>query len=80
MEKLYDKTAKNRIANLTKKCEKLKDKRRSYNFCKRSTREADKLRSKYSKLDSNYTNEFEKRVTTNIEAAKAKLAASYRYR
>jgi len=35
--------------------------------------EAQRLKSRFDNLDSNYTKEFEKRVTTNIEAAKTKL-------
>ena len=73
----YDKTAKNRIANLTKRMrEAERDREEAIAYAKTQKEEADKLRSKYSKLDSNYTNEFEKRVTTNIEAAKTKLAAA----
>ena len=36
--------------------------------------EADNLKTRFSNLDKSYTEEFEKRVTTNLEAAKAKLA------
>ena len=35
--------------------------------------EADQLKNRFTNLDKNYTAEFEKRVTTNLEAAKAKL-------
>ena len=36
--------------------------------------EADNLKTRFSNLDNSYTEEFEKRVTTNLEAAKTKLA------
>ena len=36
--------------------------------------ESDRLRTRFSNLDKNYTEEFEKRVTTNLDAAKTKLA------
>ena len=38
--------------------------------------DADKLKTRFSNLDKSYTEEFEKRVTTNLEAAKAKLASA----
>ena len=71
----YSEGVQKRIAKLTRKMrEAERQKEEAIVFARTQQAEADKLRNKYSKLDDNYTAEFEKRVTTNIEAAKAKMA------
>jgi GH15 family glucan-1,4-alpha-glucosidase len=51
-----------------------RQKEEAITFAKTQKEEAEKLRNKYKTLDSSYTQEFEKRVTTNIDAVKTKLA------
>ena len=71
----YSEGVQKRIAKLTRKMrEAERQKEEAILFARSQQAEVDKLRNKYSKLDDNYTAEFEKRVTTNIEAAKAKMA------
>jgi len=71
----YSKGVKARIASLTKKMrEAERQKEEAITFAKGQQAEVERMKKKYSSLDENYTNEFEKRVTTNVEAAKAKLA------
>jgi hypothetical protein len=71
----YSKGVKARIASLTKKMREAERQREeAITFAKSQQAEVERMKKKYSSLDENYTNEFEKRVTTNVEAAKAKLA------
>ncbi len=71
----YSKGVKARIASLTKKMREAERQREeAITFAKGQQAEVERMKKKYSSLDENYTNEFEKRVTTNVEAAKAKLA------
>ena len=71
----YSKGVKARIASLTKKMrEAERQKEEAITFAKGQQAEVERMKKKYSSLDETYTNEFEKRVTTNVEAAKAKLA------
>ena len=71
----YSKGVKARIASLTKKMrEAERQKEEAITFAKNQQAEVERMKKKYSSLDETYTNEFEKRVTTNVEAAKAKLA------
>ena len=71
----YSKGVKARIASLTKKMREAERQREeAITFAKGQQAEVERRKKKYSSLDETYTNEFEKRVTTNVEAAKAKLA------
>ena len=71
----YSKGVKARIAGLTKKMrEAERQKEEAISFAKSQQIEIERMKKKYSSLDENYANEFEKRVTTNVEAVKAKLA------
>ncbi len=71
----YSKGVKARIASLTKKMREAERQREeAITFAKGQQAEVERMKRKYSSLDETYTNEFEKRVTTNVEAAKAKLA------
>ena len=71
----YSKGVKARIASLTKKMREAERQREeAITFAKGQQAEVERMKKKYSSLDETYTNEFEKRVTTNVEAAKAKLA------
>ena len=51
-----------------------RQKEEAIDFAKKQKDEAEQLRKRYATLDTSYTEEFEKRVTTNVEAAKVKLA------
>ena len=71
----YSEGVQKRIAKLTRKMrEAERQKEEAITFAKTQKEEAEKLRNKYKTLDSSYTQEFEKRVTTNIDAVKTKLA------
>ena len=60
-----------RIAKLTRKMrEAERQKEEAIAFAKTQKEEVDSIRNKYATLDTSYTQEFEKRVTTNIEAVK----------
>ena len=50
-----------------------RQKEEAIEYAKKVNTEAQQLKNRFENLDSNYTAEFEKRVTTNLEAAKAKL-------
>ena len=64
-----------RIAKLTRKMrEAERQKEEAISFAHNQKETADRLKRRYSSLDSDYTKEFEKRVTTNIDAVKTKLA------
>jgi hypothetical protein len=71
----YSDTVKKRIAKLTRKMrEAERQKEEAIEFAKKQKDEAEQLRKRYATLDTSYTEEFEKRVTTNVDAAKVKLA------
>jgi molybdopterin converting factor small subunit len=71
----YRETVKKRIAKLTRKMrEAERQKEEAIEFAKKQKDEAEQLRKRYATLDTSYTEEFEKRVTTNVDAAKVKLA------
>jgi len=71
----YSDGVQKRIAKLTRKMrEAERQKEEAIIFAKTQKEEAEKIRNKYKSLDSSYTQEFEKRVTTNIDAVKSKLA------
>jgi hypothetical protein len=71
----YSDTVKKRIAKLTRKMrEAERQKEEAIDFAKKQKDEAEQLRKRYATLDTSYTEEFEKRVTTNVDAAKVKLA------
>jgi len=71
----YSDTVKKRIAKLTRKMrEAERQKEEAIEYAKNQKEEAEKLKQRYTTLDSSYTQEFEKRVTTNLDAAKVKLA------
>ena len=73
--KEYSEGVQKRIAKLTRKMrEAERQKEEAITFAKGQQAEVERMKKKYSSLDETYTNEFEKRVTTNVEAAKAKLA------
>ena len=71
----YSDTVKKRIAKLTRKMrEAERQKEEAIEFAKKQKDEAEQLKKRYATLDTSYTEEFEKRVTTNVDAAKVKLA------
>ena len=71
----YSETVKKRIAKLTRKMrEAERPKEEAIKFAEKQKNEAEELRKRYTTLDTSYTEEFEKRVTTNVDAAKVKLA------
>ena len=71
----YSDGVQKRIAKLTRKMrEAERQKEEAIAFARTQKEEADKLKSRYDNLDTSYTQEFEKRVTTNIDAVKNKLA------
>jgi hypothetical protein len=71
----YSDGVQKRIAKLTRKMrEAERQKEEAIQYAHTVKTESDKLRTRFSNLDKNYTEEFEKRVTTNLEAAKVKLS------
>jgi hypothetical protein len=71
----YSEGVQKRIAKLTRKMrEAERQKEEAITFAKAQKEEAENLKNKFKTLDSSYTQEFEKRVTTNIDAVKTKLA------
>ena len=73
----YSEGVQKRIAKLTRKMrEAERQKEEAISFAQTQKEEVDKIRSKFNTLDSDYTNEFEKRVITNIEAVKARLSSA----
>ena len=71
----YSEGVQKRIAKLTRKMrEAERQKEEAIQYAQTVKTEADNLKTRFSNLDKSYTEEFEKRVTTNLEAAKAKLA------
>ena len=70
----YSDSVNKRIAKLTRKMrEAERQKEEAIQYAQNVKTEAEQLRNRFTNLDKNYTAEFEKRVTTNLEAAKAKL-------
>ena len=71
----YSEGVQKRIAKLTRKMrEAERQKEEAITYAQQIKTQADNLKARFSNLDKSYTEEFEKRVTTNLEAAKAKLA------
>ena len=71
----YSEGVQKRIAKLTRKMrEAERQKEEAITFAKTQKEAAEKMRKRYSSLDADYSKEFEKRVTTNLDAAKTKLA------
>ncbi len=71
----YSEGVQKRIAKLTRKMrEAERQKEEAIQYAQSIKTESDRLRTRFSNLDKNYTEEFEKRVTTNLDAAKTKLA------
>ena len=71
----YSDSVQKRIAKLTRKMrEAERQKEEAINYAKTIKESTETLRNKYERLDANYTEEFEKRVTTNLDATKQKLA------
>ena len=70
----YSDGVNKRIAKLTRRMrEAERQKEEAIEYAKQLNTQAQQLKSRFDNLDSNYTQEFEKRVTTNLDAAKAKL-------
>ena len=70
----YSDSVNKRIAKLTRRMrEAERQKEEAIQYAQSVNDEAQRLKTRFQNLDSNYTKEFEKRVTTNIEAAKSKL-------
>jgi len=73
----YSEGVQKRIAKLTRKMrEAERQKEEAIAFAQTQKEETEKLKTRFNSLDSDYTNEFERRVTTNIESVKAKLTAA----
>ena len=71
----YSEGVKKRIAKLTHKMrEAERQKEEAIEYAKNQKTYADKYRQRYESLDSDYTKEFEKRVTSGTEAIQTKLA------
>ena len=71
----YSEGVQKRIAKLTRKMrEAERQKEEAITFAKTQKDAAERMRKRYSSLDADYSKEFEKRVTTNIDAVKTKLA------
>jgi hypothetical protein len=70
----YSDGVNKRIAKLTRRMrEAERQKEEAIEYAKQVNTQAQQLKNRFDNLDSNYTQEFEKRVTTNLDAAKAKL-------
>ena len=73
----YSEGVKKRIAKLTKKWrEAERQKEAALDYAKGVQVEYSELKSKFSKLEPNYVKALESRVTSGMEAAKAKLATA----
>ena len=73
----YSEGVQKRISKLTRRMrEAERQKEEAITFARVQKEESDKLRNRFKNLDQNYTQEFEKRVTSNTEAAKIRLAAA----
>ena len=73
----YSEGVQKRIAKLTRKMrEAERQKEEAIAFAQTQREENEKIKSKFNTLDSYYTKEFEKRVVTNLEVVKGKLATA----
>ena len=73
----YSEGVKKRIAKLTKKWrEAERQKEAALDYAKGVQHEHSQLKTRFSKLEPNYVKALENRVTSGIEAAKAKLATA----
>jgi len=73
----YSDGVQKRIAKLTRKMrEAERQKEEAITFARTQKDEAERIKKRYDSLDNSYTQEFEKRVTTNLAATKQKLAAA----
>ena len=73
----YSEGVQKRIAKLTRKMrEAERQKEEAIAFAQTQREENEKIKSKFNTLDSDYTKEFEKRVVTNLEVVKGKLATA----
>jgi len=71
----YSEGVNKRIAKLTRKMrEAERQKEEAINYARTVKENAAKVQNRYNNLDESYAKEFEKRVTTNIDATKQKLA------
>jgi hypothetical protein len=71
----YSEGVNKRIAKLTRKMrEAERQKEEAINYAKTVKENAAKIQNRYNNLDESYAKEFEKRVTTNLDATKQKLA------
>ena len=72
--KKYSEGVQKRIAKLTRKMrEAERQKEEAIQFADRARKEKEELQTRFSKLDKSYVNEFESRVTTNLDAARSAL-------
>ncbi len=70
----YSDGVQKRIAKLTRKMrEAERQKEEAIKFAQQMREQADKARTQFDQLGTNYTKELEQKVTSGIEAAKAKL-------
>tara|TARA_R110000744_G_scaffold369299_1_gene479478 strand:- start:454 stop:1395 length:942 start_codon:yes stop_codon:yes gene_type:complete len=73
----YSEGVQKRIAKLTRKMrEAERQKEEAIAFAQTQRQENEKIKSRFNTLDSDYTKEFERRVITNLEAVKGKLATA----
>ena len=73
----YSDGVQKRIAKLTRKMrEAERQKEEAIAFAQTQRQENEKIKSRFNTLDSDYTKEFERRVITNLEAVKGKLATA----
>tara|TARA_R100000963_G_scaffold5815_1_gene4095 strand:+ start:110 stop:1042 length:933 start_codon:yes stop_codon:yes gene_type:complete len=71
----YSEGVNKRIAKLTRKMrEAERQKEEAITYARGQKDTAERMRRRYDSLDTDYNKEFEKRVTTNIDAVKTKLA------
>ena len=72
--KAYSEGVQKRIAKLTRKMrEAERQKEEAIAFAQTEKQKREEYEKRYSKLDQSYVSEFENRVTTNMEAARASL-------
>ena len=72
--KTYSDGVQKRIAKLTRKMrEAERQKEEAISFAESEKKAKEDLQNRFSKLDKSYVNEFESRVTTNMEAARSAL-------
>ena len=73
----YSDGVQKRIAKLTRKMrEAERQKEEAIQYARTVSEDANKLKTRFNNLDSNFAKEFEQRVTGSTEAAKQRLAAS----